>query len=75
MLSAATVLTLIAAVDGNIIRGRQLPAAAPAPANLQPANLTSGGDYMSTDVAPLESNIEEYYLGFRDVDFEKPYAK
>lgn len=75
MLSAAILLVLVAAVDGNVIWGRQLPAAAPAPANLQPANLTSGGDYLSTDIAPLESNTEEYYLGFRDVDFEKPYAK
>lgn len=75
MLSAAILLVLVAAVDGNVIWGRQLPAAASAPANPQPANLTSGGDHVSTDVASLESNTEEYYLGFRDVDFEKPYAK
>ncbi|KAI8229462.1 hypothetical protein K4K54_001468 [Colletotrichum sp. SAR 10_86] len=75
MQSATALLALVAAVNGNVIRGRQLSGAAGVPANPQPANLTSGGDYVSTDMSPLESNTEQYYLGFREVDFEKPYAK
>ncbi|KAJ0385754.1 hypothetical protein COL922a_005743 [Colletotrichum nupharicola] len=75
MQSATALLALVASVNGNVIRGRQLSGAAAVPANLQPANLTSGGDSVSTDISPLESNTEQYYLGFREVDFEKPYAK
>ncbi|KAK1846665.1 hypothetical protein CCHR01_10703 [Colletotrichum chrysophilum] len=75
MQSATALLALVASVNGNVIRGRQLSGAAAVPANLQPANLTSGGDSLSTDISPLESNTEQYYLGFREVDFEKPYAK
>ncbi|KAI8274614.1 hypothetical protein K4K60_009522 [Colletotrichum sp. SAR11_57] len=73
--SATALLALVAAVNGKVIRGRQLSGAAAVPANPQPANLTSGGDYVSTDMSSLESNTEQYYLGFREVDFEKPYAK
>ncbi|KAF5512930.1 Phloretin hydrolase [Colletotrichum aenigma] len=75
MQSATAFLALIASANGNVIRGRQLSGAAAVPANPQPANLTSGGDSVSTDISPLESNTEQYYLGFREVDFEKPYAK
>ncbi|KAF4820815.1 Phloretin hydrolase [Colletotrichum tropicale] len=75
MQSATALLALIASVKGNVIRGRQLSGAAAIPPNPQPANLTSGGDSVSTDASPLESNTEQYYLGFREADFEKPYAK
>ncbi|PWY73190.1 phloretin hydrolase [Aspergillus sclerotioniger CBS 115572] len=30
---------------------------------------------VSTDTTPLNGNAEDYYLGFRDADFQKPYAK
>lgn len=75
MQSATALLALVAAVNGNVIWGRQLTGAAAVPANPQPANLTSGGESVSTDISPLESSTEQYYLGFREVDFEKPYAK
>ncbi|KAK8165918.1 hypothetical protein BC567DRAFT_251158 [Phyllosticta citribraziliensis] len=71
---AAVLLSLLAVVNGNVVHRRQLAPAAPVSSSV-PANLTAGEDTISTNVSPLDSNTEEYYLGFREADFEKPYAK
>ncbi|KAK7532261.1 phloretin hydrolase [Phyllosticta citribraziliensis] len=70
---AAVLLSLLAVVNGNVVHRRQLAPAAPVSSSV-PANLTAGEDTISTNVSPLDSNTEEYYLGFREADFEKPYA-
>ncbi|PYH94059.1 hypothetical protein BO71DRAFT_450329 [Aspergillus ellipticus CBS 707.79] len=72
---AAAVLAGLA--NANAIDRRQLaPAEADSAVAATTATLTSMSQgAVSTDTAKLDSNTEDYYLGFREADFQKPYAK
>jgi hypothetical protein len=73
----ALALALSALANGNVIHPkRQLAPAASSINTAADATVTLlSQDTISKDPSALDSNTEDYYLGYRDEDFQKPYAK
>jgi hypothetical protein len=75
MLPIVITASLIASTYGHVLDRRQLSQAAVVQPNNQPAAIESN-DTISLDVeSSINSNTEDYYLGFREADFQQPYAK
>lgn len=78
MLSLTTLALAFSVVaNGNVIYPkRQLaPAASSINSAIEAEVTLLSQNTVSKDPAPLESSTEDYYIGFREEDFKKPYAK
>ncbi|CAI7570994.1 unnamed protein product [Penicillium bialowiezense] len=78
MLSLTTLALAFSVVaNGNFIYPkRQLaPAASSINSAIEAEVTLLSQNTVSKDPAPLESSTEDYYIGFREEDFKKPYAK
>lgn len=63
--------------NARVVDRRQLAPAEPVSASITPTASATPltKSTISTDPAKLDSNTDDYYLGYREADFKKPYAK
>jgi hypothetical protein len=73
LLSALTFLLLATSARSSIIQGRQLAPAETVAPDVTP--IVSGEAAVSTDMAKLNNATADYYLGYKEADFQLPYAK
>lgn len=73
LLFALSLLSLATSARSSIIHGRQLTPAETVARDVTPT--VSGEAAISTDMAKLNNAPADYYLGYKEADFQLPYAK
>lgn len=75
MLPRFVVAGLLGSACAHVLDRRQLSPASVVQSDALPAPLESNNTVASDVESSLDSDTGSYYLGYREEDFKKPYAK